>query len=80
MYCLIQLYVTISANLAPQKPLLKLFSIKAVGEYSFFPTKLHMHLLIQATISISDLLASNISVTVGDFRYSQECEHICLLS
>lgn len=32
MYCLIQLYVPVRANLAPHKPLLKLFAIKAVGE------------------------------------------------
>jgi hypothetical protein len=35
MYCLIQLYVSVRANLAPHKPLLKLFAIKAVGEYKF---------------------------------------------
>ena len=31
MYCLIQLYVPVSTLLAPRKPLLKLFAIKAVG-------------------------------------------------
>ena len=31
MYCLIQLYVCVSSLLAPQKPLLKMFAIKAVG-------------------------------------------------
>jgi hypothetical protein len=33
MYCLIQLYVSVSAHLQPQKPLLKLFAVKAVGEF-----------------------------------------------
>ena len=33
MYCLIQLYVAVSEYLAPQKPLLKLFAIKAVGRF-----------------------------------------------
>ncbi len=33
MYCLIQLYIPISTHLAPQKPLLKLFAVKAVGMY-----------------------------------------------
>ena len=32
MYCLIQLYVVVSGPLKPHKPLLKLFSVKAVGE------------------------------------------------
>lgn len=31
MYCLIQLYVTVAKELAPHRPLLKLFSVKAVG-------------------------------------------------
>ena len=34
MYCLIQLYMVVKVELAPQKPLLKLFAIKAVGESS----------------------------------------------
>ena len=33
MYCLIQMYLTISGHLAPHKPLLKLFAIKAVGAF-----------------------------------------------
>ena len=32
MYCLIQLYAVVSDQLKPHKPLLKLFSVKAVGE------------------------------------------------
>ncbi len=32
MYCLIQLYMVAKEQLAPQKPLLKLFAIKAVGK------------------------------------------------
>lgn len=32
MYCLIQLYMAVKVELAPQKPLLKLFAIKAVGQ------------------------------------------------
>lgn len=31
MYCLIQLYMPIAGHLAPHKPLLKLFAVKAVG-------------------------------------------------
>lgn len=33
MYCLIQLYMAVKVELAPQKPLLKLVAIKAVGQY-----------------------------------------------
>ncbi|CAK5281816.1 unnamed protein product, partial [Mycena citricolor] len=36
MYCLLQLYVTIAVYLAPQQPLLKLFSIKAVVFLTFW--------------------------------------------
>ncbi|ESK98170.1 duf300 domain-containing protein [Moniliophthora roreri MCA 2997] len=36
MYCLIQLYVSASTYLAPQKPLLKLFAIKAVVFLTFW--------------------------------------------
>lgn len=43
MYCLIQMYIPISGHLAPQKPLLKLFAIKAVGALpSIFPA-LYLH-------------------------------------
>ena len=35
MYCLIQLYVVVSEQLKPHRPLLKLFSVKAVGEGNF---------------------------------------------
>jgi hypothetical protein len=31
MYCLLQLYSSVSEQLKPQKPLLKLFAVKAVG-------------------------------------------------
>lgn len=34
MYCLIQLYMPVAEILKPQKPLLKLFAIKAVGKCS----------------------------------------------
>ncbi|KAH9485156.1 Transmembrane protein 184-like protein [Psilocybe cubensis] len=36
MYCLIQLYVTVSSELAEHKPLLKLFSVKAVVFLTFW--------------------------------------------
>ncbi|KAJ7125042.1 organic solute transporter Ostalpha-domain-containing protein, partial [Mycena epipterygia] len=40
MYCLIQLYMPISVYLAPQKPLLKLFAIKAVVFLTFWQATL----------------------------------------
>lgn len=36
MYCLIQMYVAVADILRPQKPLLKLFAIKAVGMFELF--------------------------------------------
>jgi hypothetical protein len=33
MYCLIQLYIPVAGHLAPHKPLLKLFAVKAVGTF-----------------------------------------------
>ena len=35
MYCLLQIYVSVSTELAPHKPLLKLLSIKVVGKMAF---------------------------------------------
>ncbi|KAK7057504.1 organic solute transporter Ostalpha-domain-containing protein [Favolaschia claudopus] len=40
MYCLIQLYIPVSAYLAPQKPLMKLFAIKAVVFLTFWQATL----------------------------------------
>ncbi|KAJ6602161.1 organic solute transporter Ostalpha-domain-containing protein [Mycena sp. CBHHK59/15] len=40
MYCLIQVYVPIAIYLAPQKPLLKLFSVKAVVFLTFWQATL----------------------------------------
>ena len=33
MYCLFQLYVCVAEELAPHRPILKLLSVKAVGEF-----------------------------------------------
>jgi len=33
MYCLLQLYLCVATELAPHRPVLKLLSIKAVGEF-----------------------------------------------
>ena len=33
MYCLLQLYLCVAEELAPYRPVLKLFAVKAVGEF-----------------------------------------------
>jgi hypothetical protein len=33
MYCLLQLYLCVATELAPRRPVLKLVSVKAVGEF-----------------------------------------------
>lgn len=36
MYCLLQLYIVISSDIAPYRPLLQLFSVKAVVFLTFW--------------------------------------------
>ena len=43
MYCLIQLYAPVSSYLAPHRPLLKLFSVKAVGETTIASVVMQMN-------------------------------------
>ena len=45
MYCLLQLYMSVKVQLAPQRPLLKLFAIKAVGECISLPVFLEILIL-----------------------------------
>ena len=56
MYCLIQLYVVVSEQLKPHQPLLKLFSVKAVGEGLFFAFTTDR--LLTDGHSVPDVLAS----------------------
>ena len=56
MYCLIQLYVVVSEPLKPHKPLLKLFSVKAVGKGRFLTFSANRSLT--GGFSVSDVLAS----------------------
>ena len=44
MYCLLQLYLCVATELAPHRPVLKLFSIKAVGKFGL-PTLDRLHLM-----------------------------------
>lgn len=75
MYCLIQLYVTVSAQLAPQKPLLKLFAVKAVGKFYFDYAARFMVLMLCPT-SLLDLLASIISLAAGYVWARQRCQFV----
>ena len=43
MYCLIQLYAPVSSYLASHRPLLKLFSVKAVGEITIGSVVMQMN-------------------------------------
>ena len=60
MYCLIQLYFAVKVELAPQKPLLKLFAIKAVGESELYH-RYHAYVL-NCFFSIPDVLAGDVPV------------------
>ena len=57
MYCLIQLYVPVSKDLAQHKPLLKLFSVKAVGELLHVGNVIYVN--ANCLRSLPHLLASN---------------------
>ena len=66
VYCLIQLYVVVSEQLKPHQPLLKLFSLKAVGE--FLPWHLlGIHCLQIVTVFLTFWQATGLSflVTLG---------------
>lgn len=61
MYCLIQLYFAVKVELAPQKPLLKLFAIKAVGERHLYSV---CHTFALTSSSLLDVLAGHVIVGV----------------
>ncbi|KAF8070429.1 organic solute transporter Ostalpha-domain-containing protein, partial [Lyophyllum atratum] len=66
MYCLIQLYVAVSQNLAPHRPLLKLFAIKAVVFLTFwqatFLSVLSMFGVVKET---KYMTAADINIGIG---------------
>lgn len=43
MYCLLQLYMPVAKELKPHRVILKLFSVKAVGEWQSFGYKVDTH-------------------------------------
>ncbi|KDQ55177.1 hypothetical protein JAAARDRAFT_208908 [Jaapia argillacea MUCL 33604] len=66
MYCLIQLYVSVSKELAPQKPLLKLFAVKAVVFLTFWQTSFLSVLGIAGLIKDTKYMtADDIEIGIG---------------
>ncbi|OSD05500.1 DUF300-domain-containing protein [Trametes coccinea BRFM310] len=66
MYCLIQLYMTVKVELAPQKPLLKLFAIKAVVFLTFWQaTFLSVLTLFGVVKDTQYMTADNINIGIG---------------
>ncbi|PFH53773.1 hypothetical protein AMATHDRAFT_54269 [Amanita thiersii Skay4041] len=66
MYCLIQLYVTVSKLLAPQRPLLKLFAIKAVVFLTFWQaTFLSLLSLFGVVKDTRYMTAEDINIGIG---------------
>ena len=70
MYCLIQLYISVSKPLAPHQPLLKLFSIKAVGQASI---PLYRSVPLKPLTSVLDVLAREFSFIIEYLWCCQEC-------
>ncbi|RPD64153.1 DUF300-domain-containing protein [Lentinus tigrinus ALCF2SS1-6] len=66
MYCLIQLYFAVKVELAPQKPLLKLFAIKAVVFLTFWQaTFLSVLTLFGIVKDTPYMTADNINIGIG---------------
>ncbi|KAI9064028.1 hypothetical protein FKP32DRAFT_588534 [Trametes sanguinea] len=66
MYCLIQLYMAVKVELAPQKPLLKLFAIKAVVFLTFWQaTFLSVLTLFGVVKDTPYMTADNINIGIG---------------
>ncbi|CDO73322.1 hypothetical protein BN946_scf185008.g84 [Trametes cinnabarina] len=66
MYCLIQIYMTVKVELAPQKPLLKLFAIKAVVFLTFWQaTFLSVLTLFGVVKDTQYMTADNINIGIG---------------
>ncbi|KAI0090503.1 organic solute transporter Ostalpha-domain-containing protein [Irpex rosettiformis] len=80
MYCLIQLYVCVSSFLAPQKPLLKMFAIKAVVFLTFWQATF---LSLLATFGfIKDtqyMTAENINIGIGAIAETVEMTLFAIL-
>lgn len=66
MYCLIQIYMPVSEQLAPHKPLLKLFAIKAVVFLTFWQASLLSVLSMFGVVEDGSFMtAENINIGIG---------------
>ncbi|CAL1711248.1 unnamed protein product [Somion occarium] len=66
MYCLVQLYVPVSGYLKPQKPILKLFAIKAVVFLTFWQaTGLSFLTMLGVVKDTTYMTADNINIGLG---------------
>lgn len=73
MYCLIQIYVTISEPLKPQKPLLKLFAIKAVVFLTFWQATF-LSLLTMAGVVKNVSPFYFLTSTFAEFLFARVCQ------
>ncbi|KAG8695038.1 hypothetical protein FRC08_008107 [Ceratobasidium sp. 394] len=76
MYCLIQLYVTISEELKPYRPLLKLFSVKAVVFLTFWQSALLVGLASLDIIKDTEYMTAE-DITIGFGALLQTFEMMC---
>ncbi|KAL4266333.1 DUF300-domain-containing protein [Pleurotus pulmonarius] len=66
MYCLIQLYVPVAEQLAPHKPLLKLFAVKAVVFLTFWQaTFLSVLAMFGVVTDTAHMTAEDINIGIG---------------
>ncbi|KAF8891733.1 organic solute transporter Ostalpha-domain-containing protein [Infundibulicybe gibba] len=66
MYCLIQLYIPVAKNLAPHKPLLKLFAVKAVVFLTFWQATFLSLLSIFGVVKDTKFMtAADINIGIG---------------
>ncbi|KAI0646590.1 organic solute transporter Ostalpha-domain-containing protein [Trametes meyenii] len=80
MYCLIQLYMSVKVELAPQKPLLKLFAIKAVVFLTFWQaTFLSVLTLFGVVKDTPYMTADNINIGIGAIAETFEMACFALL-
>ncbi|PCH36718.1 DUF300-domain-containing protein [Wolfiporia cocos MD-104 SS10] len=73
MYCLLQLYVCISVNLQPHKPLLKLFVVKAIVFLTFWQATLLLllesfNVIKSSTYMTADNITTGISAILETFE------------
>jgi len=80
MYCLIQFYVAVSDRLKPHKPLLKLFSVKAVVFLTFWQATLLSGLsLIGVVKDTETMTADDINIGIGALAETFEMMLFALL-